>query len=192
MNCANCNKPIPCPINIRRAKRRGYGYCGHSCAAPKPTSPIARFWTYISSEPTSGCWLWTGPVDAHGYGTLSSGGAVASGAKHLKAHRIAYSTLKGAIGADLYVCHHCDNRLCVNPDHLFLGTNQDNLADMRRKGRHIKGRQCHQAKLSEAAVVHIRQATGTHTAVAEQFGVSVATASRVRRGLWWKHVEPAR
>jgi hypothetical protein len=157
----------------------------------KSTPPVERFWKHVSPEPTSGCWLWGGPMDAYGYGTLSSGGATANGAKHLKAHRFSYGMLKGEIPFGLHVCHRCDNRLCVNPDHLFLGTNHDNLADMRRKGRHIKGHRCSRAKLDEAAVVRMRQATGTHTAVAKQFGVSVATASRVRRGLWWKHVEPS-
>jgi hypothetical protein len=113
---------------------------------------------------------------------------MARGARHLKAHRFSYGLLRGEIPFGIYVCHHCDNRLCVNPDHLFLGTNQDNLADMRQKGRHIKGRQCHRAKLSEADVINIRQATGTHTEVAERFGVSAATIGRIRQGLWWKHV----
>jgi hypothetical protein len=77
-----------------------------------------------------GCWYWVGGI-ARGYGMFSN-------IKGIKAHRMSYILFKGEIADGLYVCHSCDNKLCVNPDHLFLGTHQDNLNDMTKKNRRIK------------------------------------------------------
>lgn len=73
----------------------------------------------------TGCWLWTGPVDKDGYGVYGG----------LRAHRFAYMMIKGSIEPGLLACHTCDIPGCVNPDHIFLGTQAENLADQRKKGR---------------------------------------------------------
>lgn len=79
---------------------------------------------------TESCWLWDGTIDQHGYGFLMSYG------KLIKAHRYSYSLHYGEIPNKLSVCHHCDVKHCVNPYHLFLGTQKDNMQDAMRKGRH--------------------------------------------------------
>src|SRR5437879_2721398 len=89
-----------------------------------------RVWNHYEPEPMSGCWLWTGSVYAKGYGQI----AVTPG-HSAPAHRIAWEATYGPVPADKWVLHRCDVRTCVNPAHLFLGTNTDNMRDMAAKGR---------------------------------------------------------
>lgn len=90
---------------------------------------LERFNKYWIPEPNSGCWLWLGACDGHGYGVLNLDGFVA------KAHRFSYRTFRGPIPKGLLICHKCDVRPCCNPNHLFLGTHADNHADMKAKDR---------------------------------------------------------
>jgi hypothetical protein len=90
-------------------------------------APEERFWDKV--QKTDDCWNWTGARDSHGYGTLDING------KKQKAHRLSLNFIEGEIPSEIKVCHKCDNTLCVRPEHLFLGTQADNLRDMQDKGR---------------------------------------------------------
>jgi hypothetical protein len=94
-------------------------------------SLVERIEKLSMPEPNSGCWLWLGQLSYLGYGQIM----LSPGQRKTKAHRAAWEAFRGPIGK-LHVLHRCDNRCCVNPDHLFLGTRSDNMLDMYSKGRH--------------------------------------------------------
>lgn len=101
---------------------------------PKPKTIEERFWPKVNK--TKGCWLWTASTAA-GYGTIGSEGGIKG--RQLNAHRVSYELAYGKFAQSLYVLHRCDVKLCVNPEHLFLGTPQDNVDDMIAKGRQRSG-----------------------------------------------------
>lgn len=157
---------------------------------------IKRFWKKVSK--TSSCWLWVG-AQANGRGVLNMGKvSYASGRPRydyrIKAHRFSWliHNQPEQIPDGIFVCHSCDNPLCVNPDHLFLGTNRDNLLDASRKGRMNRGPKNGMAKLTEKQVKEIKEmyATGKHSQeeVAEVFGIGRTTVSLIVNGKRWSHV----
>ena len=130
----------------------------------------------------NGCWLWEGHRGHDGYGQVRYKRRI-----H-RANRVAYMLFKGPIQADLYVCHTCDMRACVNPDHLFLGSNADNLADMAQKGRSAQGERNGRSKLTWAQVNAIRfLAAWTGRAwLMQKYGVSKTTIEYIVTGKTWK------
>lgn len=95
----------------------------------------ARFWSKVSKEPNEkGCWIWTGELGIKGYGIATVRGF------RVAAHRLSYLIHNGSLDPDLMVCHNCDNPPCVNPEHLFQGTNSDNVRDCVNKKRHSSSR----------------------------------------------------
>lgn len=168
---------------------------------------VAEFWLHVSipSDDPEGCWVWTARRDKGGYGRL----------RGLLAHRLSWSFVNGPIPVGLHVLHRCDNRPCVRSDHLFLGTNADNIADRMAKlrarghvterdvprkrlhpnrtravGEHVNG-----AKLSAQDVLAIRHQYGTVTAsrvaLARSFGVSGSAIFNVVHRRTWKHIPDA-
>lgn len=148
-----------------------------------------RFEEKIFYSP-DGCWYWTGAPNAKGYGTLNV--RFGDQAKNLRAHRVSYWLHKGDIPDDLMVCHSCDNRLCCNPSHLFLGSALDNNRDSSQKGRrkHLIGSRTSCAKFTEDEVKHILTLKGqaSATEIAKHYHVHRSTISHIWLGTNWKHV----
>ena len=118
----------------------------------------------------------------NGYGQFHLNGKTAY------AHRVAYEIAYGLFPKEAFVMHSCDNRKCVNPAHLSLGTFDLNMADMVDKKRQAHGARNSHAKLAPDQVRAIRSEVGTHTEIAARYGVSQALISMVRSGRIWKHV----
>jgi hypothetical protein len=109
----------------------------------------------------------------------------------VSAHRFSWELVNGPIADGMFVCHHCDTPLCVNPRHLFLGTSADNNTDMRAKGRAAIGTRQPNAKLTEQAVASIRQrceAGESRASLSREYGVTKAIIDRVVNRKIWKHV----
>ena len=148
-------------------------------------SDAERFNRRYKVDPATGCWIWSASTNS-GYGQIRIRGQL------VLAHRVSWLLHVGD-PAGLVVCHRCDNPLCVNPEHLFLGTQADNLADMILKGRDrkigLKGEDHNFAKLVAADIVQIRASDQTDTALARTFNVSRATVHDIRRRKTWKHID---
>jgi hypothetical protein len=143
-----------------------------------------RFMEKVAPEPVNGCWIWAASKMADGYGLFFNG------AKTERAHRVAYRLWNGPIQQGLSVLHQCDNPSCVNPSHLFLGTQKDNVDDMMKKGRsaHAAGSSHGRAKLSEANVLDIREDQRRHVDIAAAYGVSRGLISMIKARKIWAHI----
>jgi len=173
----------------------------------KPLAPLsekdrAKFPSKVDRRSDSECWLWKGRVSVNGYGMFPC-----FGKRAIKAHRIAYFLEYGIDPGSLCVCHKCDQRLCVNPNHLFLCTKHENALDASAKGR-LKWKDDHlwrkhpeevlhgerqgMAKLKETEVVEIRKmyASGLwlQREIAAKFGVAMSRISAIVTRKHWKHI----
>lgn len=149
----------------------------------------SRFWSKVRKG--EGCWEWTGYCfHGLGYGMIRRPGDNG----RLLTHRVSWEMAYGAIPAGLLVCHRCDNRKCVRPDHLFLGTHKDNTRDMVSKGRHCHGTAIHNAKLDPEKVHAAREALARGerpTAIARRFGVrhtAITNLLPTAKRRTWAHV----
>lgn len=158
---------------------RGNKYCpAHRVFGPPVISEVDRFWRKVRKGPR--CWEWSGAKDGKGYGKFGVGSMRDGTRKLVPTHRFVWELIKGPIeDADLYVCHRCDNRSCVNPAHLFLGTHAENMADMKSKGRSSR----HMCALTPAEVAEVRDILGSQSQarIARLFGVSPMVISRIAR-----------
>ena len=159
------------------------------CSGIEAASVAWRFWEKIAKGQENNCWKWTAAKHTNGYGKMGGGG---KHGKTLLAHHVSYELHYGAIPNGMFVCHSCDNRLCVNPAHLWLGTASDNVSDMMEKDRwrgyDKRGERNPSAKLTAAQVNEIRErarAGENQSRIAEQFGVSRQLVSEIKRGNVW-------
>lgn len=146
------------------------------------------FWQYATPGDPNECWEWQKVPSSNGYGIVRYRG------QRIPAHRVSWEIHFGPIPDGLFVLHKCDNRRCVNPYHLFLGTHQDNMDDMNAKGRRLvaSGERCGSAKLTQAKVNLIRDLYKegmTQRGIARQFGVRPDTIWNIVNNRTWKRQE---
>lgn len=147
------------------------------------TYPMSVILTRIERDDQSGCLNWTGTLSPKGYGRF----------RGKFAHRISYEIFVGQIPSGLCVCHKCDNPRCVNPDHLWVGTQAENLADMHQKGRarfayHMVGELHPNAVLTDAVALEIKSSDLSLRQLGKKFGVNKSTIRDVRQGISWRHL----
>lgn len=187
--CECGNKVIRMGSGVKRGRTKS---CG--CLQKERTSQSKKSWAtpvqdrfFDKVKKTKKCWEWTAYKDKDGYGRISS----------MRAHRVSYEIHKGRIPMGLLVCHTCDNPSCVNPEHLFLGTQKDNSDDMISKGRHSfgynpkSGQDNGNSVLTEPEVRAIFKEgkSNPHKEIADKYNVNTETVRRICNGSTWKHLK---
>ena len=214
--CEQCGKDFH--PSSGGAAGRAQRFCSLQCfGVTKRTEPASRFWKQVIRAGDDECWLWTGRRHETGHGMFY----VSRSLRTTGAHRFSWILANGPVPDGLWVLHNCpggDNPACVNPRHLWLGTNTDNMRDASAKGqlatgdrsgarlhpeRHARGDQHWTranptklrrgaenpaSKLTPEAVLAIRASSRSQTALAREYGVSQAVVSAVIRRKTWKHV----
>ena len=159
---------------------------GTTAVKPGSKAPIAdRFQLYVDKQGADECWPWKASVRGAGYGRIKSNGIT------FLAHRVSYEIHIGPIPDGMLVCHHCDNPRCVNPKHLFIGTQKDNLADRGAKGRFhpVNGESNGMSKLTEHQVLAILKDGRPQKTIAAEHGITRPMVSQIKRGHSWKHLK---
>jgi hypothetical protein len=157
-----------CKEKFERAlKYHNQHFCSDEC----------RFWSYVNR--TDGCWEWAGGRLATGYGYFRLKG------RPVTAHRFAWYLAHGNIPPGAFVCHRCDNRKCANPEHLFLGSHLDNMADVVARKRHVGRRTTIHQVIS---VKKLRKAGSTYASISQQTGVAMDAVIKICHGLSFRDV----
>lgn len=167
-HCSYCNRPVH-----RRPNPPDQRYCSRACKDADHTPLSVRFWRHVQKTDT--CWLWTAGCDTHGYGRTRD-----DDNRDIGAHRASFLLAYGHIPDGLRVLHRCDNPSCVRPDHLFIGTQQDNVRDCIAKGRH--------SKLTPEQVTQIRQSLASgvsQLALSRAFNVKPTTICDIAHRRSW-------
>lgn len=199
-NCLYCDELFEA---FETAKRIGWNkYCSKPCQ--RKGRPKIFSWDLATEEQKldrmlksfekkairrEGCWDWNGSLKGkNGYGTIKSGKD-----ENMMAHRFSWQVNFGPIPEGLYVCHNCDNRRCTNPQHLFLGTHEDNLRDMISKNRNrgAVGERNIKAVLGNQKVLEIRNLLNSGISIkdiAEKFDVAFNTIFKIKTNKTWRHI----
>ena len=173
-----------CPKHYMRLKTHG----DPTIKSVKELSPKERIIMNSAIDTNTDCWIFIGNRVKNGYGQICINGKIGI------AHRHSYVAFKGDIPGGLLVCHKCDNPSCVNPEHLFIGTHQDNSDDKIKKGRHnaAKGEKHYKSKLSATDVINIRSMAKdglTENEIAKKFNIGRGAVSSIKRRQCWKHIQ---
>src|SRR4249919_3011267 len=148
-----------------------------------PKIPIKdRFWDKVKKAGPDDCWPWQGYCLSNGYGIIYDG------RKPLYAHRVCWGLRGKKIRKGCHVLHRCDNRPCVNPRHLWIGRNRDNISDKVSKGRQLKGEQIVQSRLTVSQVLAVRADDRYQRVIAAELGIKQSTVSRIKNRKTWAHV----
>lgn len=174
------------------------GYCGKHYASRKsrgefPNRRERIFWKTMKEKfdhwwmPLTevSCWLWIGPNFVSGYGQICD----PETKKNRKSNRVSFELYNGPIPEGQCVCHRCDNKWCVNPDHLFLGTSKENTDDKVRKGRQNRGLTHGMVKLSEESVRAIRASSESLTFLGHKHNVTAQNIFRIKHRKTWRHIQ---
>jgi hypothetical protein len=174
--------------------RKCLKYCSWACSAKTKESIIdekykektrQRIKDKSEIDKITGCWNWIKYKDFSGRAYCTYG------KQTLPAAKISYLVFIGDIPNGIFVCHKCDNYSCVNPNHLFLGTHQDNMTDRDKKNRVAKGEKIFISKLKNENILEIREMRKngfSQQKIADQFSISQTTVSRILDGSNWKHI----
>jgi len=170
-------------------KIKGHGYCNTHYARFKRLGTVdlvshkqpieERFWRFVTKLSDAECWDWTGSKNAKGYGSLPNG-------NEQLAHRISHIIFKGEIPDKIMVLHHCDNPSCVNPSHLYLGDNKQNMIDMISRGRARP--QGAPPKLTDEQVKIVAESAESVRALSERFNVSRGVIELIKSGKTYSHL----
>ncbi len=191
--CKDCDLPVLAlgMCNKHWQRNRKYGspfaiksHSGSMIGLP----PEERFRRQMKFASADECWIWAAGLDADGYGRFTG---TIHGQQHHRAPRFAWALANGPIPAAMLVCHRCDNPRCVNPAHLFLGSESDNMRDKISKGRHNmpRGEEHFRARITEEEAKLILADPRPYAQIAADYGIEASTVSSVKNRQSWAHLE---
>lgn len=182
--CPHCLKTFLInPFLLKNGKTR---CCSASCGQRHRTRASVNDRFFSKVEKSDGCWIWKGCVNKDGYGKMGDGAGSSVGA-----HIVSWTLANGPVPAGMNVCHECDNPPCVKPDHLFLGTQLDNIQDRVKKNRCASGVRSYRHTLDPEKVLsmrRMRESGISYREIGEAFGVNDSAAWKAINGSTWRRV----
>lgn len=174
-----------CRMNRSESGKRVSSIGAKATALRFARTPESVFWAKVKRAGARECWFWQGARNTKGYGAMNFR------CKTWSAHRLAWALTNGAAPSTQHVCHRCDNPSCVNPAHLFLGTNTENVGDRDSKNRQARGVKIWSTKLNGKAATKIRRLLAAGRSIsdaASEFNVNRKTIRQIRDRKTWRYV----